>query len=304
LVHRGIVAIQQPKFHLAVRSRPSLPVAILRTTKQVYEEALQVLFSENHFILDLNMITAIDWLASLPIGRITGFVSEIGLSKAIMTGYLRLELGLFDSSRLRQDFIKKLVYDMNVKAISIEVPDQYAPVPSVPTGGQQANGGNPLAAFSFRSRHDYSWSLTRELLDTLLEGGFSTLHLNYASPHPSAEQKDLIKLHALSRLLYLDDEFEVESSIKRIEMARVAGRRDEFKDKADVEKYVRSRRNMRDFGVKYDAVKGWWGRGTAVVVKRSAQGGDGKGSEGFVEMRKLIRDAAGELPKDPWMFDQ
>jgi hypothetical protein len=301
LAHAGPVKIQQPKFHLAVRSVPSLSVAILRTTKQIYEEALRIMFSDNHFVLDLNMITAIDWLASLPTIKISGFVNEIGLSKAIMTGYLRLELGLFDSTRLRQDFIKKLVYDLNIKTINIEVPDQYKPSPSAATAAG-IPGGNPLAAFSFRSRHDYSWSLTRELLDVLLEGGFKTLRLNYESPHPSTEPQDLVKLHALARLLYLDDEFEVESSIKRIEMARVAGRREEFKDKAEVEKHVRSKRNMRDFTVKYDSLRRGWEKGNAVVVRMSGEDDakGGKDADGFMEMRKLVREAAGDLPREGW----
>jgi hypothetical protein len=294
--------IQQPKFHLAVRSVPPLSVAILRTTKQIYDEALRIMYSENYFVLDLNMITAIDWLASLPTAKISGFVNEIGLSKAIMTGYLRLELGLFDSTKLRQDFIKKLVYDLNITTLNIEVPDQYKPNPSAATTAG-IPGGNPLAAFSFRSRSEYSWSFSKELIDVLLEGGFTTLRLTYESPHPSTEPQDLVKLHALARLLYTDDEFEVESSIKRIEMAREAGRRLEFKDRAAVEKHVRSRRKMRNFAVKYDTLKAWE-NGTVVCVRSSDDVAKSKeDTAGFMEMKKLVKEAAaGDLPREGW-FD-
>jgi hypothetical protein len=299
LARPGPIEIQQPKFHLAVRAVPSLSVAILRTTRQIYEEALRIMYSENYFVLDLNMITAIDWLGSLPTTRISGFVSEIGLSKAIMTGYLRLELGLFDSSKLRQDFIKKLVYELNIKTVNIDVPDQYKPDPRATAVA--IPGGNPLPIF--RTRSDYSWSFTKELLDVLLDRGFTTLRLLYESPHPSMEPHDLVKLYALARILYKDDEFDVETAIKRTEMAREAGRRSEFADRAAVEKYVRSNRRMRELAVKYDSVNRAWENGTAVVVKSWDDVAEReKNSEGLLEMRKLVKEAASDLPREGW-FD-
>jgi hypothetical protein len=301
LTHPGPIEIQQPKFHLAVRAVPSVSVAILRTTKQIYNEALRIMFSENYFILDLNMITAIDWLGSLPTARISGFVTEIGLSKAIMTGYLRLELGLFDSSKLRQDFIKKLVYELNIKTINIEVPDQYKPDPRANAAAAAIPGMNPLT--QFRSRSDYSWSFTKELLDVLLDRGFSTLRLIYESPHPSTEAQDLVKLYALARILYKDDEFDVETAIKRTEMAREAGRRSEFSDRAAVEKFVRSNRRMRELAVKYDIPGRAWEAGTAVIVKSWENiSNNSINSEGLYEMKKLVKEAAGDLPREGW-FD-
>ncbi|KAE9978124.1 hypothetical protein EG328_001661 [Venturia inaequalis] len=302
LTHPGPVEIQQPKFHLAVRAVPAMSVAILRTTKKIYEEALSIMFSENYFVLDLNMITAIDWLGSLPTARLSNFVTEIGLSKAIMTGYLRLELGLFDSSKLRQDFIRKLVYELNIKTINIEVPDQYKPDPRAAAAAAANPGGNPLLAF--RSRSDYSWSFTKELLDVLLDRGFTTLRLNYASPHPSKDPHDLVKLYALARVLYKDDEFDVETAVKRTEMAREAGRRPEFADRAAVERYVRYNRRMRDVAAKYDTTQRPWEKnGTAVIVRAwdDVVGGE-RNSEGLFEMRRLVKEASENLPREGW-FD-
>lgn len=301
VTHASPIKVQQPKFHMAVRAVPSLSITILRTTKQIYEEALRIMFTENYFILDLNMITAIDWLGSLPTSKISSLVTEIGLSKAIMTGYLRLELGLFDSSKLRQVFIKKLVYELNIKTISIEVPDQYKPDPRAASA---ANAGVVLLPtpqlLAFRSRSDYSWSFTKELLDVLLDRGFETLRLLYTSPHPSNEPHDLVKLYALARIIYKDDEFDVETAVKRAEMAREGGRRPEFADRAAVEKHVRANRRMRDVAAKYESSHHAW-ENTAVVVRSwdDVKGGE-KNNEGFVEMRKLVSDAAGELPRDAW----
>jgi hypothetical protein len=248
--------------------------------------------AENSFVLDLNILTAIDFLAAIP-APMAGNFSAITLGKSIMSGYVRYELGMFDSSRLRSDLVKRLVYEFNLKSISIEVPDEHNPnAQNGANGGPGANGGVPGGAgnggaanawftlSTFHPRHDYSWSLMRELVDVLLESGFSTLRLLYATPLHHDIQNDpktLLNLYAISRILYLDDEFEVETQVKRIEMARQAGRRDEFEDKKAVERYVRARRQMRKFEVGKGKVRG--SEGSVVLIRRKGgllEKGEGK----------------------------
>ena len=295
-VHDDAIAIRQPKFHMPVRAHPSVPLALTRTNQQIYREAMEIFISENSFVLDLNILTAIDFLAAMPTALAVHF-NSMTLGKGIMSGYVRYELGMFDSSRLRSDLVKRLVYDFNLKSISIEVPDEHNP--NAQNNGNGAGGtvagagnANPNTWFqfpSFHPRHDYSWSLMRELIDVLLESGFQTLRLVYATPfhHDIVnDPKSLLKLYAVSRILYMDDEFEVETQVKRIEMARLAGRRDEFEDKKAVEKYVRSRRSMRKFEVGKASLRPWES-GSAVMIRRLGGKGD-KGEEKMWDVKELM----------------
>ena len=298
LVHDSSIAIRQPKFHLPVLAHPSMPLAFARTNHQVHREATQIFISENSFVLDLNILTAIDFLAAMPTSQAMHF-NSITLGKSIMSGYVRYELGMFDSSRLRTDLVKKLVYDFNLKSITIEVPDEHNPAAQANGngagggGGAGAGGGNANAWFNlstFHPRHDYSWSLMRELIDVLLESGFQTLRLLYATPlhHDIVnDPKTLLRLYAVSRILYMDDEFEVETQVKRIEMARLAGRRDEFADKKAVERYVRSRRQMRRFEVGKGQLRPWE-TGSAVLIRRLGAKVE-KGEEKMWDVKDLIQ---------------
>ncbi|KIW02609.1 uncharacterized protein PV09_06057 [Verruconis gallopava] len=278
-VHDGAISIRQPKFHLPVRAHPGKPMALMRTHRQIYEEAMAIYIGHNDFILDLNILTAIDFLAAMP-QKISQHFTNITLGKSIMSGYVRYELGMFDSSRLRTDLVKRLVYDWNLKTISIEVPDEHNPNPFTiginNQGHHGANGVAPAGVFfnlsTFHPRHDYSWSLMRELVDVLLESGFDNLRLIYNTPLPphlnvDSDPKKLLNLYALARILYLDDEYEVETQIKRIEAARAAGRRNEFPNKMAVERFVRERRTIRKFAVGVGLKKDWE-EGSVIVIRR------------------------------------
>jgi hypothetical protein len=292
-VHPTAISIQQPKFHLPVLAHLRKPLALSRTNKQIYSEVMAIFIGENAFILDLNILTAIDFLAAMP-ADLSKHFSSFTLGKAIMSGYVRYELGMFDSSRLRTDLVKRLVYEWNLKSISIEVPDEHNPNATV--NGANGNGANGAGVgnnwfnlSTFQPRNDYSCSLMRELVDTLLESGFETLRLVYANPLPettTSDPKNLLNLYAVSRILHLDDEFEVETKVKRIEMARLAGRRAEFENKAAVEKHVRARRQTRQFCVGVGKKRSWE-TGSVVVIRRPGKGVGG-GEEGLWDVGRLM----------------
>lgn len=291
-VHTGAISIRQEKFHLPVLAHPRMPLALCRTNRQIYEEVMKIYVSENDFILAQNILSAIDFLGAMPPALSQHFTS-ITLGRTIMSGYVRYELGMFDSSRLRADLVKKLVYDWNLNTISIEVPDEHNP--NAPTNGVITNpaNGNAGAWFNlstFHPRHDYSWSLMREIIDVLLESGFETLRLVYSTPLPYAmtsDPKKLLGLYAISRILYLDDEFEVETQVKRIEAARAAGRRTEFENKAAVERHVRARRHVRSFCIGLGKRK-HWETGSVVIIKR-VKSGRGGGNDGLWDVGELMK---------------
>jgi hypothetical protein len=123
---------------------------------------------------------------------------------------------------------------------------------------------------SFNPPTDYSWSLCREFVEVLLSGGATSLRLCYPTLHASETLATALKLSAVSKFLYLDDEFEVDSNIKRHEQARIAGKRPEFKSKDDVERWVRARRAKRSFGVRYVSRKRWE-KGSVVEIVRPSE---------------------------------
>jgi hypothetical protein len=298
-VHSSAIAIRQPKFHLPVLAHLGKPLALSRTNKQIYEEVTAIFIGENDFILDLNILTAIDFLSAMP-PSVSKHFTSITLGKTIMSGYVRYELGMFDSSRLRTDLIKRLVYEWNLKTISIEVPDEHNPNVTTINGanGAVAIGGAPAAGVAnnwfnlstFHPRHDYSWSLMRELVDVLIESGFQKLRLVYNTAlADTSDPKKLLNLYAVSRILYLDDEFEVETQVKRIEMARQAGRRDEFASKLEVEKYVRARRQIRQFCVGYGKRRGWENGSVIAIRKAEAVDEKERRKEGLWEVGELLK---------------
>lgn len=73
---------------------------------------------EIYLSVGLNILMAINWLASVPQTLSQSFTS-ITLGKTIMMDYVHYNLGVFDWSCLRGDFIKDLVYDLILKTISL-----------------------------------------------------------------------------------------------------------------------------------------------------------------------------------------
>jgi hypothetical protein len=289
-----------------------MPLAFARANKQVYAEAMDVFTVENDFVLDLNILTAIDFLSATP-AAVSTKLHSITLGKAIMSGYVRYELGMFDSSRLRTDLVKRLVYDFNLQTITIEVPDEHNP-------NAQNNGNNAGAAAgaaaglaptwfnlsTFHPRNDYSWALMKELVDVLLESGFESLRLLYNTPIHydfEAQPEKLLNLYAMSRILYLDDEFEVETQVKRIEQARLAGRRNEFRDRKAVEQHVRRNRAMRQFRLGPGKRKAWES-GNVIEMRKIVEArlpgmlaSPVKDADGLGETKQLML-MAGPAPQD------
>ncbi|KAF2420155.1 hypothetical protein EJ08DRAFT_31721 [Tothia fuscella] len=229
------IYIQQPFFNRAVKSIPSIQgISILCANKQINTEASKVFYSTNNFILNLNILTAYDWVSSLP-SSVKGQINAITLSGATMTGYVRYDLGLYDSSRLRTTFVNKLVYDLSISSITLEVPEE--PAYATRTGGAANTSlGNMQNFLAFSSsRTDFSWALCREFVEVLLSGGADSLRLLYPSHHKIQTVEAAMKLTAVGKFMYTDDEFEVDAAVKRLDMARLAGKRSEFKNKDDVE---------------------------------------------------------------------
>jgi hypothetical protein len=294
------IGIRQTSFSVGVRADPTVPIALARTCKQAAEECLPLFYSRNTFRLDLNILTAIDWLSSIPTAIVKGRMKSITLASAVMTGYVRSDYGLYDSSRLRNDLVKKLVYDLDIGTINLEVPDETRPP-------NAAN--NPFTTLMhYNPRNDYSWPLTREFLDTLLSGGAEEMRLCYPVKLTETTQESLTKLNAVSKLLYMDDDFEIGSLVKRIETARENGRRPEFKDKSDVERYVRSRRAVRKFSLKVGPSRPYE-KGTAIVLTRPEKSLKPKGNGNEKEKDDTIPEGLGrgrtqrrELGRDYWNF--
>jgi hypothetical protein len=292
-IHNKAIKVHQTSFSVGVKSKPTFPiVALSRTCKQVAEECLRIFYGQNTFRLDLNILTAIDWLKTVPITTIKGRMKSITLAKTIMTGYVRIEYGLYDSSRLRNELVRGLIYDFDIATINLEVPDETPPA-------NTAN--NPFnTLLHYHPSREYSWSLTREFCDTLLAGGAEELRLCYPITLPSTMHSDLIKLNAVSKLLYMDDDFEISAIVKRLDTAREHGRRKEFTSKADIERYVRERRAVRRFELRAEAARGFE-KGTAVVITRPS-GRRGEQDEFMDEGLGMGRRQRRELSRDLFPF--
>jgi hypothetical protein len=260
LVGNKAIKIRQPGFSVGVKSSPTFPVAsVACICKQVAEECLPIFYGQNAFRLDLNILTAIDWLKTLPTAIIKGQMKSITLAKTIMTGFVRHEYGLYDSARLRNELVKKLIYELDIDTINLEVPDETPPTNTA------ANPFNTL--MHYHPSREYSWALMREFCDTLLSGGGDRLRLCYPISLADTSPEKLYKLNAVSKLLYMDDDFEISAVVKRIDTAREHGKRPEFNSRADVEKYVRGRRAKRKFVLDAEGAKRFE-KGTAIVISR------------------------------------
>jgi hypothetical protein len=289
LISNRAVKVRQPGFSVGVKSSPTFPIASLaRVCKQVAEECLPIFYSQNVFRLDLNILTAVDWLKTLPTAIIKGRMKSITLAKTIMTGFVRHEYGLYDSARLRNELVKKLIYELDIDTINLEVPDE------TPPSSTATNPFNTL--MHYHPSREYSWALTREFCDTLLSGGGDELRLCYPIALAETSPEKLYKLNAVSKLLYMDDDFEISAAVKRIDTAREHGKRPEFKSKADVENYVRGRRAKRKFALYAEGARRFE-KGTAIVISRPMRLGR-EGDDGAAEALGLGRRQRRDLGRE------
>ncbi|KAF1991959.1 hypothetical protein K402DRAFT_416457 [Aulographum hederae CBS 113979] len=225
------ITIQQPAPHRAAKCQDPLYLSVLRTNKQTYNEAIQILFGENTLCLNLSLLSAVEWLKeSVSRPEAIEALKTIRLGTETMGQYVGPEdYHIYISRELSNKLSEEIGYRGKLRTVEIEVPE------------------NDTRGVLFMPTR-YCWRVAKELVELFMAGS-SLKEMRIVYPTFLDSSIDFENLNAIKHLRAAEDRFESETRERRIKKAWENGHRTDFATREEMEAFVRSQRRRHEFRV-------------------------------------------------------